>query len=630
MTQSLKKKHIRAKTARFSRGYKKKKTRLAHKPSCEIQLKQVYPQLRVFTLAPDVRKAILQKFQQCIPFSKRGDKTGKAGITYLELFRTLSGFDHTNQKPYLVLIKGGFVRDIVQGKSLNDIHDIDIVHTKPFNKVLYGTNGLQTLNIQYNQHKDKETNFYFLKIGADVSSNTNQSVDCTQLDLASFDYTHCEAPVNTLMLNVSVTPSQTQTDATMAQHIYDITGKGYEHAKHCVWDAPNPKVLRNTFWLSNAKLWRMIKFQLRGYTVSTTCKRHIYNYWLHHYHDVPVYNWINPWRKHFGAEGETLKQTVQNTRIALHNVLQIVCKDMEQLQMDVQDAKTFCIMLLEMNMLTVSSRLVDLKRMNQHYKLLRYSKGTPQSLASSVEQISKQNREIKELCAVLVSSPELNTHSSVFRYVERLTLTNLLTTFPVITFTNLHRHQMRQSNKTTPLQIASFRDYPKLLYSFPRYRKITHQQAVLCYPLHSKAARQLHNCMETMSVHQSSAKQKHKTISVRKAIQDMLSKLPSDTFCFVASNEDIRHIFTDDIVVFQEMHIIWYVSEKSLRTMHSKVDVCGKWNRNHTSLQLHPKLKWTFTSSIEDVTETHPVVYDSIHRCIVDWSGEQVLQWLTP
>ena len=263
------------------------------KTPCELQLKRAYPKLSLHLLSSTIQQALRDKFNQIIPFSKIGDKTGKEGITYFELFQALSGFDYVKQQPYIVMIKGGFVRDLVQGKSLDDIHDIDVVYTKPYEKVLYGKQGLLALNVKHNRYKDKDSDYYFLKIGQETTVGTEQSVDCTHLDLTTSDYSHYEAPVNTLMINVSQSIHNTK---NTLQYIYDITGQGYEHAKRRVWDVPSEDLLDNKsspgkFWLSHAKLWRMLKFQLRGYTVSATCKRHIYDYWLHHYLELPLYNW---------------------------------------------------------------------------------------------------------------------------------------------------------------------------------------------------------------------------------------------------------------------------------------------------------------------------------------------------
>ena len=79
-----------------------------------------------------------------------------------------------------------------------------------------------------------------------------------------------------------------------------------------------------------------------------------------------------------------------------------------------------------------------------------------------------------KLCNILVSESELNSHRAVFQYIEHLTKINLLTTFPVLTLTNLHRPSMRQSKKAKAILVA-----PKRLYDFPRYIKYTQKKSVV-------------------------------------------------------------------------------------------------------------------------------------------------------
>ena len=70
----------------------------------ELQLKRAYPKLSLHLLSSTIQQALRDKFNQIIPFSKIGDKTGKEGITYFELFQALSGFDYVKQQPYIVMI----------------------------------------------------------------------------------------------------------------------------------------------------------------------------------------------------------------------------------------------------------------------------------------------------------------------------------------------------------------------------------------------------------------------------------------------------------------------------------------------------------------------------------------------
>ena len=113
-------KHTKKPPHKKPRPHRPPRQLLSKAPPCERILRRVYPTLRVHPLTSSIKEALVQKFKQRIPFSKWGDKTGKQGITYWELFRALSGYNHKKNEHHLVLIKGGFVRDIVQGKSLDE------------------------------------------------------------------------------------------------------------------------------------------------------------------------------------------------------------------------------------------------------------------------------------------------------------------------------------------------------------------------------------------------------------------------------------------------------------------------------------------------------------------------------
>jgi len=601
---------------------------------CEIVLQNTYPALKVHhKLSPAVQEALLHKFAQRIPYSKCGDRTGQNGVTYFELFRALSGFDYKTKKPHLVLIKGGFVRDIVQGKALDKIHDIDVVHTRPFNNALYGNNGIHTLNIRYTAVKDKDAKFFFMKIGADSATSTNQSVDCTHTALE--DYSHYEAPVNTLLINVS----HNENTKNELDRVYDITGHGWEHAHQRVWDAP-PDVLvdgvldedvpvdderytRAVFWLSSVKLWRMLKFQQRGYTVPLATKRIIYTYWLKHYHEVPPYNWRNPWAKHFGGSDPHLGQAIRNTRQAIDDVLKMVCADFIELKLHTDAGKYFCIMLLEYNMLTVHSRLNDLKRLKSHDKLVRFTKGVEHSLASSIEQISKNNKDIKQLCDILVSSHELTTHQAVFDYMRRLVRTDLLTTFPIITF------------HTIPIQDTDY----KLLYKFPQYRQIHNQNhKTLCYPLTKMAKKLLQKGLSKQMIRvqaSKATKTKTKTKPTEETLYHALHStlkalltVSKEALCFVVS-AGIKRFVREAVVDLSALQFMWYVPSLALSKVPQHLSVQGDWKASTHTLVINPSIRWTFVDSLESLPTNQSVVLDVLNNDLVDWSGDGVVRWVS-
>ena len=150
---------------------------------------------------------------------------------------------------------------------------------------------------------------------------------------------------------------------------------------------------------------------------------------------------------------------------------------------------------------------------------------------------------------------------------------------------------------------------------------------MLCYPLNNNAVKHFNNIFTNLFV-----PGKH-PITVRKAIRDVHSTLPKNTFCFVANDNGMRNLFVDNIIGLQDnTHIIWCLpSATSLDKVQSKLNIYGKWDTigKTTTTQLLPNVRFMFTSALHEVIEAHSVVYDLVHHCVVDWSGTQVSKWLS-
>lgn len=572
--------------------------------SCKCILQRTYPSLKIHALPADIHEKLSRKFDSTIPFSVRGDKTGKHGITYWQLFRALSGYNYKKKEPHLVLIKGGFVRDLVQGKSLDTIHDIDVVHTKPFNQALYGNDGIHMLNVQYQSHKDTETKYYYMKIGMKSEEGDDHSVDCTYTALDGFN--HYESPVNMMMLNVSVMADKDHPMHASLNTVYDLSGRGWHHAKKKIWDAPDALTLKDRFWLSSGKLWRMLKFQFRGYTIPSSTKKEIYSYWLKEYQNVPLYNWDNPWHKHFGGNGAHLAQAINNTRVAVVNVFRMVANDLTELGMDRVASQMFYVMLLEMNAVTVASRLRDLKRMKIYFKKLRYTKGSVRSLSSSVEHISKNNGDIKRLCDILLSKSKLTTHKQFCAYAELLLHTNLITTFPIVTFfppVNPHA----------------------LAYTFPVYQCVG-ERNVLCYPFAAHTTKKVENAFVNIDIPCVATKSRSRT---KITLHSMLhTKQSAGTRCFVLG-ADCKRMVQHSIVEFRtSLHFLWYHPQMNVDKVRKSLRIKGTWDASSQTITILPKLKWTFANSLP-AELTASVAMDVLNGEFVDWSHKDIVQWVS-
>lgn len=581
------------------------KQREHQRVSCKCILQRAYPSLRLHALPADTHTKLIHKFDSIIPFSGRGDKTGKRGITYWQLFHALSGYNYKTNEPHLVLIKGGFVRDLVQGKSLDIIHDIDVVHTKPFNQALYGNDGIHTLNVQYSSCKDAGNKYFYMKIGGESKDGPDHSVDCTYTALDGFN--HYESPVNMMMLNVSVfADGKGPSTHASLNTVYDLTGKGWDHAKKKIWDAPDAHTLRDPFWLSSGKLWRMLKFQRRGYTVPRSTKKAIYSYWLKEYHNVPQYNWDNPWHKHFGGNGAHLQQATENTRVAVASVLRMVANDFTELGMDRVASQMFYVMLLEMNVVTVASRLRDLKRMKVYFKKKKYTKDSVRSLSSSVEQISKNNADIKRLCDILLSTSELTTHKQFCEYAELLLHTNLITAFPIVTlFSPIDTHN--------------------LVYTFPLYKSVGPLN-VLCFPFAAHTTKKVKNAFVNIDVPCVATKTHSRThISLHNLLH---TKQSVGTRCFVLG-ADCKRMVQHSIVEFRAgLHLLWYHPKMNVDKVRKSLSVKGTWDPSSQTITIMPKLQWTFASSLP-TRLTASVAMDVLNGEFVDWSHKEVVQWVS-
>lgn len=415
---------------------KHKKT-TASKSLCLEILRKKYTDTKVHLLSNSQKQKLVDAFNKPICGSIRKTASTSNDITYFDLFKLFSGFDHRRQQPYLVFIKGGFVRDIIQGKAIDDIHDIDLVYTKPFNTVRYGKYGLNASNIQYTSFKDTTNQYYYIKIGSDTKGN--HSVDCTFTPL--HEYVQLEAPVNMMMINVTYLHGSCTNELGC---VYDISGSGWRHAKHHIWDAPSYSTLRCEEWLIAAKLWRMLKFQHRGYSVPLDTKKYIYTYWLKHHLRFPDYNWNNIWHKQFATAGGTLKETVENTKKAVHEMFLRVSSDFAELKFNVAKAVEFVNMLIVHNMLTIPSRLKDLCKIRTHKKIIKFTQRKSAKLNSSVEEVAMNNKDIQDVIQYFthMRSVKHMTVPMLFDTVEELMKVNLITTFPILTLHNVPLNQI--------------------------------------------------------------------------------------------------------------------------------------------------------------------------------------------
>lgn len=391
----------------------------------EHTLRTIYPQTKVHVLDASIKKKLTAKFNNIIPHSVRPGKTDKEGLTYFELFRVLSGSDDRKNPPHMVFLKGGMVRDIVEGKSIDEINDVDIIFTRPFKQVKFGKPGLNVANASYVSSKDASRNYYYIKVGVDDAKHTHhQSVDGTNAIFTPDNYSHYESPLNTLFINVT----QNRNHPNELDRVYDLTGVGWKHAKQKLWTVPSEKCMVDPDWLKNAKLWRCLKFQLRGYTVPKNVLRHIYAYWMNPHAEIDAFNWDNIWGK--VGLNDSKKHSAEVLQHNLVRLFAIVCQNFRQLAYTPHHAAAFCKLLLRHNAFTVISRLNDLRKIRTHHKTLKHSK-KPSRLSSRITEDSTQNTEVHFLLNYVEKEGNrtLTTIPYIFNLVLLLVDMHVLTTF---------------------------------------------------------------------------------------------------------------------------------------------------------------------------------------------------------
>ena len=398
---------------------------------CEKILRQAYPSLRVYSLPSHITRALVQKLntpishsvhnKPCTPQVRPGTSDTssketpskdsskcpttivKKDLTHFELFRCFSGYDHTANEPYIVLLKGGCVRDLIQGKAVEDIHDIDITHTMPFGKVRFGQPyGLHAQQVQY--YETHTSDFKYIKVGKCEKPDDTEPVDCTETKLPPFS--HYEAPVNTLFINVTQTRRKNGKGGAELDRVYDITGKGIEHARQKIWAAPSADQLHDPKWLYNSKLWRMLKFIFRGYKVNNDTRTAVYKYWLDHYDDellsTSTHVWINPWKKIFGttnavvdSEGNTITPQEAVERV-LRDVFRVVGADFDRLHgFGAKAAASFILMFINKKLFTTPGQFSVLKA-TQESRTSKNNHHVPSN--SSGADDSTTNRSVYTKC----------------------------------------------------------------------------------------------------------------------------------------------------------------------------------------------------------------------------------------
>jgi hypothetical protein len=215
---------------------------------------------KVTKLATDDYTNILNKLNTAIPYCC------KKPVTYYDVLDKLSlGF---TKRVFLV---GGAVRDYFITKDVSAIKDIDIMYSidpKTLESVL------QDLEIVYFK---KNGHYNFIKIGIEDRDDQIEGSFIYPKLLTPY---YLECKMNSLIISV---------ERDKMQLIDLFNGESLYQAVHKIWEAPTTDY---ETWVSggNKLLFRMLKFELRGYTVPIETKRAVYTFWVNNHYTIYEFN----------------------------------------------------------------------------------------------------------------------------------------------------------------------------------------------------------------------------------------------------------------------------------------------------------------------------------------------------
>jgi hypothetical protein len=230
-----------------------------------IQSFSNFPEKKVIPLSDANTQKVLTKLKMPIP------ECCKKQVSYYDILQTLS--KNFTEPIYIV---GGAVRDFMQTEDTSTMNDIDINYTiNPAEvETLLSTN-FEIINF----YKDKRN---YIRVGPKSRADYLEGF---YVKPQTYEPYTLECKMNSLMFCISKD----------AIHLIDLFGgAALEQAKQKIWEAPTTDY-REWFKAQPKLLWRLVKFELRGYTVPLETKQAVYTYWIQNKDSISDYYWQNMW-----------------------------------------------------------------------------------------------------------------------------------------------------------------------------------------------------------------------------------------------------------------------------------------------------------------------------------------------
>lgn len=228
-----------------------------------------YPNITFTTLDNKDRDNIVKKLQEKIPECCCSDDS----VSYAVILEKLSK-NWSNP----IFIVGGAVRDYMNTKSIETMNDIDINYT--IDPIEIDT-VLSTLSIKEMHIDDRN----YIRIGPKSSNDYLEGFYINPLQTSPYQL---ECKMNSLMFMIDY-----KDDKYIINLVDLFGGEALDHAVHKIWEAPTKHY---GLWLENTSklLWRLLKFELRGYTVPLETKKAVYQHYIND-DNISDYTWQNLW-----------------------------------------------------------------------------------------------------------------------------------------------------------------------------------------------------------------------------------------------------------------------------------------------------------------------------------------------
>lgn len=211
---------------------------------------------------------IVKKLQENIPECCDGDS-----VSYAVILEKLSKNWTTP-----IFIVGGAVRDYMTTKSIETMNDIDINYTMDPMEI---DSALSTLPIK-EMYRDERN---YIRIGP---KSRNDYLEGFYINPFQREPYNLECKMNSLMFMIDY-----KDDEYIINLVDLFGGEALQQAKNKIWEAPT---IDYDVWLNYKKvmLWRLLKFELRDYTVPLETKRAVYQYFIDD-RNITDYTWQNLW-----------------------------------------------------------------------------------------------------------------------------------------------------------------------------------------------------------------------------------------------------------------------------------------------------------------------------------------------